>query len=447
MEIAIKILQFILSFSLLVIIHEFGHFITAKMFGMRVEKFYMFFNPWFSLWKKEYKGTTYGIGWVPFGGYVKIAGMIDESMDKEQMAQPPQPWEFRSKKPWQRLIVMAAGVVLNALLAMCIYIGLTHKYGESYIADKDASNGYVFNDMAQGMGFRNGDRILSVGDDPIESYDELAGRILFDGVRKVTVSRDGSKRVISIADSMVKKMLEAQGAQQPFISPRTRFVVAAIPGDSHNAAAGLLPGDTLIALNRAPVDFYDRWVPRLERLSGLDAEIVVARSVEGRATTDTLTVSVDAEGHIGVFRQDASQLLPITTHKYTFLQSIPAGIRRTGDVVANYWKQLKLIFNPETEAYKQVGGVIAIGNFFPGQWSWYSFWSITAFLSLMLAVLNILPIPGLDGGHMVFCIYEMITGRKPNEKFMEWATTIGLIFLFGVILLANGNDILKLFMK
>lgn len=374
MDILIKILQFILSFSLLVIIHEFGHFLFARLFKTRVEKFYLFFNPWFSLFKFKKGGTEYGIGWIPFGGYVKIAGMIDESMDTDQMKQPVQPYEFRAKPAWQRLLIMVGGVLMNILLAVFIYIEMSYTWGKTYLDNKDVKYGYVYNDLAREMGFRNGDKIVDIDGEAVEDAGAIWQTIVIDQAKTVTVDRDGQRVRIDIPEEAIAQLLKSPD----FATVRIPFVVGETVAGDPAAQAGLLT---------------------------------------------------------------------LSTHRYNFWQAIPAGIQRTGSEISNYAKQIKLMFTLKTEAYKSLGGVIAIGNIFPNYWSWEQFWRITAFLSVVLAVMNILPIPALDGGHVLFLLVEVITGRRPSDKFLERAQLVGIIILFALLIYANGNDIYRFFIK
>ena len=443
MEITIKILQFILSFSLLVLIHEFGHFLFARLFGTRVEKFYLFFDPWFSLFKFKRGGTEYGIGWIPFGGYVKIAGMVDESMDTEQLKQPVQPWEFRAKPAWQRLLIMLGGVLMNVVLALCIYIGMSYAWGDRYLANQDVTYGYTFNELAHEIGFRDGDRILAVDGEAVEDASQIFPTIVIDQARTVTVERDGERLDIAIGPEYMPQLLESKD----FMTVRIPFIVADTLKGGAAAAAGFMPGDTLVAFNGEPMRYFDQYQAALAEYAGQTVDIVVSRRAEGGAVNDTLPVSLTSDGKLGVALVSAFDLIPLQTRSYTFWQAIPAGLHRTGTELSNYWKQIKLIFTPETEAYKSLGGIIAIGNIFPSFWSWEAFWQITAFLSIVLAVMNILPIPALDGGHVMFLLFEVITGRKPSDKFMERAQLVGLAILFALLIFANGNDIYRFFIK
>lgn len=440
MDILIKVAQLIVCLSILVIIHEFGHFIFAKMFGARVEKFYLFFNPWFSLFKRKIGETEYGIGWVPFGGYVKISGMIDESMDKEAMKQEPKSYEFRSKKAWQRLLIMVGGVLMNLLLAFAIYTGMSYHYGESYIANKDVKDGYQFSELAQEIGFINGDKIVSINGEQYESYFDILQAVIFEGESEVVVERAGNLFTVSVDKKHVSRMLK----DGSLITLRVPFNVDSVAPSSAAQIAGIVKGDSLVAVDSIEKRYRDEFIEVFKSRAGDTISLTVIRNQE----PVILTLAIPDSSIIGTYSATNPALYyPVTEKKFTILESFPQGFKRAGAQIDNYFKQLGLIFSPETEAYKSVGSVIAMGSFFPAEWDWFRFWNITALFSIMLAVLNILPIPALDGGHVVFLLYEVITRRKPSDKFMEVAQTIGMILLFGLIIITMGNDIIKLFMK
>ncbi len=440
MVILIKILQLVLSLSILVLIHEFGHFLFARIFKIRVEKFYLFFDPWFSLFKYKPKNsdTEYGIGWLPLGGYCKIAGMIDESMDKEAMAQEPQPWEYRSKPAWQRFFVIFGGVLFNFILAIIIYTGIMFAWGEQYIKNSDVTTGIYANELAQEIGFRNGDRIISFDGFVPDKFNELQVDLIRTQAKEAKVLRDGDTVTISIDPVYIPTILNTRGMFNYGIP----FEVLALPDSSINAASGLMPKDRLLAINGADCDmFYEAQ----ETLSEFKGDSVVATIARGGEIM-LLPLATDTLGRLQVnVNANLEDFYTVTKKEYSLLSAIPAGINKAIATVNNYFKELKLIFSPKTEAYKSVGSFITIGSIFPGSWDWHSFWSITAFLSVMLAVLNILPIPALDGGHLVFTIYEMITKRKPSDKFLEYAQTVGMLLLFALMILAFGNDIFRLF--
>lgn len=442
MEITIKILQFFASLSLLVLVHELGHFFAARMFGVRVDKFYIFFNPWFSLVKFKIGQTEFGIGWIPFGGYCKIAGMIDESMDTEQMKLPARPDEFRSKPAWQRLIIMTGGVIMNLVLALVIFIGMSYAYGERYVANDELRYGYVFNDAGHEAGFRDGDRILSVGGKHIENYLLVQRTIVFDNA-PVEVLRGDERIMVTVPQGLIARILDSPD----FMEARIPFVVGKVVAETGAALAGIQPMDSLVAVNGRELFFHDEYQKAFAELKGQTADITVARDSAGVTVFRTLPVAISEQGTIGVKPFGPAAFMPVQTKYYSLLESIPAGFHRTGEQISDYWKQLKLIVSPKTEAYKSLGGFMAIGSFFPSTWDWPHFWSITALLSIILAVMNMLPIPMLDGGHVMFLLWEVVTGRKPSDKFLEHAMTVGMILLFALLLYANGNDIYRFFIK
>lgn len=430
-----------MSLSLLVAIHEFGHFIVARIFKIRVEKFYIFFDPWFSLFKWKRGETEYGLGWVPLGGYVKIAGMIDESMDLEQMQAPVQPWEFRAKPAWQRLCVMVAGVVMNILLAMIIYTGIRYVHGESYMANEDVKWGYEFNEAAERMGFRDGDKFISVDGEGLDDVNEMRSRLLLtEGDRTVTVERNGEQLSFTIPFDQLVEMRRNRDYEDLYMI-RMPFIIDSVASASA-LSAGLRAGDEVVACNG--VEGVTAGMLTMDILPAHKGD-TLAISVLRAGERVALSVPVNEEGKIGVmFRNNIFQP---RTRTFTFLQAIPAGITLAVDTIADYWEQLKLIFQPKTKMYEELGGFISIGNIFPSEWDWLQFWTMTAFLSVILGVMNILPIPGLDGGHALFTLWEIITGRKPSDKFLEIMQYIGLAILFVLLVYANGNDIVRLFTR
>lgn len=439
MDIVIKVVQFFMSLSLLVAIHEFGHFIVARLFKIRVEKFYIFFDPWFSLCKWKRGETEYGLGWLPLGGYVKIAGMIDESMDLEQMQAPMQPWEFRAKPAWQRFMVMIAGVVMNVLLAMMIYSGICYSYGTSYLATEDAKWGYNFNEAGESMGFKDGDKILSIDQTTIEDVNEIREMlILTESDRHVVVERAGEQVEFSIPFDELLEMRRNREYEDLY-TLRIPFIIDSVAAPSA-LEAGLQPGDEVVACGEhTAIDVVAMTEQILPASKGDTVALTVLRAGE----QIVLNVPVNDEGKIGVVMR-ADMFAP-RTRTYTLFEAIPAGVNMAVETVADYWQQLKLIFQPKTKMYEELGGFISIGNIFPSEWDWLRFWSMTAFLSVMLAVLNILPIPGLDGGHAMFTLWEMITGKKPSDKFLEIMQYIGFAILLALVIYSNGNDIYKLF--
>ncbi|MFI3306284.1 MAG: RIP metalloprotease RseP [Rikenellaceae bacterium] len=434
MEILVKVVQFFICFTLLVGLHEFGHFITARIFKMRVDKFYIFFDPWFSIFKIKRGETEYGLGWLPLGGYCKIAGMIDESMDKEQMAKPAQPDEFRAKPAWQRFIVMVAGVVMNILLAITIYIGVCYAWGESYLPTERVEWGYDFNETGHQLGFENGDKVISIDGEKIEDVALIVNRLLLsDGDRTVVVERNGSEATLTIPLEDLIEMRKAK-AHVDLLTLRMPFIVDSVESEG---AQVLQSGDQIVAINGEDMESYAECRAAIISHKGEEITLSALRGVD----TITLSVPVSDEGLIGVLTRKP---FVMESRSYTLLESIPAGFRRAGSAVSSYMGQLSLIFQPKTEMYRELGGFVAIGNMFSSVWNWQDFWLKTAFLSIMLAVMNILPIPGLDGGHAIFTLFEMVTGRKPSDKFLETAQYIGMLFLFALLIYANGNDFYRL---
>lgn len=442
MEFVIKISQFLLSLSLLIVLHEMGHFIPAKLFKTRVEKFYLFFDIKYSLFKKKIGETVYGIGWLPLGGYVKIAGMIDESMDKEQMAQPPQPWEFRSKPAWQRLIIMLGGVTVNFILAAIIYIFMAFGYGDIDIDAKSIKDGYwVTNPLLNELGLQTGDKVLAINDNEIVKYSDL--RKYFLEAQVITIERDGQIEKVELPEDFLGRLSSSN--ERGFFEIRYPFVVSRVSDSSLNKDVGLKKGDILLTLNGEPLKYYDQVEDRLLPLKNQTVTVELLRDDE----TLTKELQVDEDGKFGIYPggnlSDIETLgyYDIVKNDYSFGESLGVGLTRFKDQITGYWTQLKLIFTPSTGAYKGVGGFKAIFDIFPDTWSWEAFWNITAFLSIMLAVLNLLPIPALDGGHVMFLLFEMVSGRKPSDKFMEYAQMVGFFILIAIVLFANGNDIFK----
>ncbi len=445
MEILIKILQFILSLTILVTIHEFGHYISAKIFGARVDKFYIFFNPYFSLFKKKIGETEYGIGWLPLGGYCKIAGMVDESMDTESLKKEPQPWEYRSKPAWQRLIIIVGGVVMNILLAWFIYSMMTLSRGETYIASRDVKDGIMILDttLANPIGLKTGDKIVSIDGKEYEKFFDTYNGILLGS--QVTVNRNGKDTVLTIPVDYINTFKDNENPY--FYYPRLPFTVVEIPDSSHNAQSGLRQGDVILSVSGTPTPYFDQASGIIKSFAGRDAMLQVERG----DTAVFVGVKISPEGIIGVralpepYELIRNGIFPVTKKEYGFFEALGRGTQVTGEKISGYWAQVKKLVNPETGAYKSVGSVITMGSLFPPVWDWGAFWQLTAFLSIMLAVINILPIPALDGGHAVFIIYEMITRRQPSEKVLEYAQMAGFIILVLIMLLAFGNDILRLF--
>ena len=447
MDILIKVLQFFMSLTLLVAVHEFGHFIVARLFKIRVEKFYIFFDWGFSLWKKKWGDTEYGLGWLPLGGYCKIAGMVDESMDKEQLASAPQPWEYRAKPAWQRFFVLVAGVTMNVVLAFFIYCGISFAYGSQYASNEELVYGYEFSESAERLGFQDGDRIVSIGGDKIADVREIYEKILFvEDNCEVEVLRNGVAHKFVIDNDLHNTVRKEDKTfkEGKFYMPLHPFVIDSIASESA-ALAGLQQGDRIIGVGDKMIPHFGNYAEQLALLKGSNAELKVVRG----ADTLALIVPVNAEGKLGVFAKEftLSNLTSIHSKEYGFFESFAAGARLTASRIKSYWTQLVNIVKPDSGLYKEVGGFIAIGNIFPAEWDWYQFWSMTAFLSIILAVMNIIPIPGLDGGHMLFTLWEMITRRKVSEKVLTIAQYIGMGLILALVLFANGNDIYKLFVN
>jgi regulator of sigma E protease len=441
MTILIKILQFVLSLSILVIIHELGHFTLAKLFKTRVEKFYLFFDPWFALFKFKKGETEYGIGWLPLGGYVKISGMIDESMDKEQMKLPAQPHEFRSKTSFQRLLIMTGGVVFNFILAMLIYVSVLFVWGETYLPTSNVKYGIETDSVGFAIGLKNGDKILTVDNQHVENFIQITSDIVLNDRKTIQVERNGEIVNIDIPREYIPKMLKGKGQIDPRI-PFGPFVVTSYGKESPGKAAGVAIGDELIGLDSLKFIYYDEFQKYLAEDHTVELNLLRKGEIVNISVMPTET------GLIGINRSvSIDQIFELKTIKYGLFQSIPAGINKGFKTVADYLKQFKLLFSKDTKAYESLGGFITIGNIFPGEWDWHSFWNLTAFLSIILAVMNILPIPALDGGHVMFLLYEVLTGRKPSDKFLEYAQIAGMVLLLALLLFANGNDILRLIRK
>jgi regulator of sigma E protease len=439
MVILIKVAQLLLSLSILVIFHEFGHFLAARIFKTRVEKFYLFFDPWFSLFKFKKGDTEYGIGWLPLGGYVKISGMIDESMDKEAMKLPPQPYEFRAKPSWQRLIIMLGGVTVNVLLAIGIYVVMLSFWGEQYLPNSEVKYGITVDTLGQKLGLRNGDKILTLDNKPVEDFFRIPATIILENVKTIQVVRDSQPVEVVIPGALLADIIKHKSPD--FISVRIPFEAADFAPGSSAKTAGMQVGDKIIGIDGQTTLYFDEFKSVVQKHKNEDVNVSVLRG----ADTVSLAIKVSDRGLIGVAPKAPMAYFTFKEYHYNILQAIPAGTVKAYEKTADYLKSLKLLFNPEVKAYESVGGFITIGSIFPSVWDWESFWSLTAFLSLMLGVLNILPIPALDGGHVMFLLYEIITGRKPSDKFMEYAQITGMVLLFALLIFANGNDIVKLF--
>ncbi len=445
----IRALQLVLSLSLLVIIHEMGHFLFARLFKTRVEKFCLFFDPWFTLFKFKPKRseTEYAVGWLPLGGYVKISGMIDESMDLEQMKQPPQPWEFRSKPAWQRLLIMIGGVLFNFLLALFIYSMILFAWGDTYIPVQKAPLGMDFNETMHQVGFQDGDVLVSADGVPFERMgaDLLMGIV---DARQVTVLRDGKEASVYIPDGLMDRLL---ADSTRFADFRIPFVLDSLAAQSPAQLAGLQPGDSITQLdgrNIAYLDFRAEMEQRRQTLAAAPSDSLsqalrhIRLTYVRQGVTDTVSLSVDTAFTMGVYAVgQTDRLLPVVQKDYGFFASFPAGIKLGVETLEGYVGQMKYLFSKE--GAKQLGGFGAIGSIFPATWDWHQFWYMTAFLSIILAFMNILPIPALDGGHVLFLLYEIVARRKPSDKFMERAQMVGMFLLFALLIWANLNDVIR----
>jgi regulator of sigma E protease len=449
MEILIKASQFILSLSLLIVLHELGHFIPAKLFKTRVEKFYLFFDYKFSILKKKVGETVYGIGWIPLGGYVKISGMIDESMDTEQMKQPAQPWEFRSKPAWQRLIIMLGGVFVNFVLGIFIYIMLMWAYGENYLPNQsvNAKDGiWVQDSLAMKVGLQTGDKILTVDGEKVKKFNGLT--LEFINGNNFQIERAGQVIDKKIPTDFISQLMDRGKEAGPMVSIRLPFMIGKIPDSSRNKNSGIQVKDLIVKVNGQEKKYYDEIEAEFLKNKGQEITLTVKRNNQNF----DILVSISDKGKLEVNPTNLKTteiaklgFYDLENIEYSFVEAIPAGWNKSWKTLTDYVKQLKKIFNPSTGAYKGLGGFISIGSIFPDEWSAESFWTITAFLSIMLGFMNLLPIPALDGGHVVFTLWEMITGKKPGDKFLEYAQVIGFILLLALLLFANGNDIFRLF--
>ena len=438
-SILIKTAQLLLSLSILVVLHEAGHFMFARLFKTRVEKFYLFFDPWFSLFKIKKGETEYGIGWLPLGGYVKISGMIDESMDKEAMKLPPQPWEFRAKPAWQRLLIMLGGVLMNFIFAMIIYIGVLYAWGEQYLPTENVKYGVVVNETGEKIGFKTGDKILTVDNKPVENFDRVVQTIVLDGAKSVQVLRDGQKVDVEISGEDLALLLKSKGIWEERIPYDIK--IGKLAKDYPAQQAGLEVGDVMGDIDGKSFQFYDQFSNYLESKKNTEIDVSVMRD----GTQLTKTVKVNDEGKIGFNPSfNNPDVFEYKTIKYGFAESIPAGIKKGVETTGNYLKQFKLFFKKDTKAYESLGGFATIGSIFAPTWDWSHFWTMTAFISIILAIMNLLPIPALDGGHVMFLFGEIITGRKPGEKFLEYAQIAGMVLLLALVLYANANDIIKM---
>ena len=431
----IKALQLIVSLSILVLVHEFGHFIFARIFKVRVEKFYIFFDPWFALFKYKPKNsdTEYGVGWLPLGGYCKISGMIDESFDTEQMAQPPKPYEFRSKPAWQRLLIMTAGVIFNFILAIVIYSMVLFHWGDTYLPLKNVTMGMGYSELLHDVGFRDGDILVAADGEELERFDDINLRKIIEG-SEATVLRNGQKVQIPIPDDMMRRLLREKTW---FAEYRFPMVVGELADDSPAKAAGMLVNDSIVSVNGVATLANTEVTKALQENKGKEVEIGLYRNGQEM----TLTASLDSTGLLGFYAKSPFAIYKTEKKTYNFFTSFPAGIVHGVNTLKGYASDMKYAFTKEGAS--SLGGFGTIGQLFPAKWNWLAFWERTAFLSIILAFMNILPIPALDGGYVMFLLYEVITRRKPSDKFLEYANMVGLFILFGLLIYANGNDLVR----
>lgn len=442
-QVGLQVGQLLLALSILIVLHEFGHYITARWFKCRVEKFFLFFDPWFALVKKKIGDTVYGIGWLPLGGYVKIAGMIDESMDKEQMKQPPKEWEFRSKPAWQRLIIMLGGIIMNVLVAFVIYAFVLMIWGEKKIPTASMKYGvHVMDSTLYKIGIRNGDKILAVDGEPIDDFDKLRRKILLGN--KMTIERDGKVIDLNLPVDLIGQLVENRNKEVAgFVEPRTPAMAFLVPDTSKIYKAGLRKNDLIVGIDSARVRYFDELQNQLAANKNKKVLVIVVRN--GQEVS--FPAQVDSLGKLGFYpynsyqQMDSLGWIKLNVKKYGFFAAFPAGVRRAGVELSFYIDQFKKILNPRTGGYKGLSGFKGIASIFPKyEWRWEAFWTFTGFLSIVLAFMNLLPIPALDGGHVMFTLYEMITRRRPSEKFLEYAQMVGMILLLALMLYANGND-------
>ncbi len=439
MDFLIKVLQLILSLSIIVILHEFGHFFFARLFKTRVEKFYLFFDAGFSLFKFKKGDTEYGIGWLPLGGYVKISGMIDESMDKEQLAQPPQPYEFRSKPAWQRLLIMVGGVMVNFILAILIFWMILFRWGDSYIPAENARYGLYFHPVAHEIGLQDGDNILAINGEQVETISSIVRMVLIEDAHTMLVQRGDSQFDLTVPEDFKNRILSEE--VRLLASYQIPVLVDSVVEDSGAGRAGLQKNDSIVAVDTMATPYFNQFSSTLGSLQG--KEIVVGLYRDGQYLQPP--VQVNEEGIIGFSPRGPAVILGEETVRYNLATALPAGIEKGVGILGSYVKQLKLIFSKE--GAKQIGGFGTIGNLFPSTWNWEAFWFNTAFLSIILAFMNILPIPALDGGHVLFLLYEIVARRKPSEKFMEHAQMVGMVLLLSLLVFANGNDLYRWLFK
>jgi len=442
--VGIKAGQLILCLSILVILHEMGHFLPAKWFKCRVEKFYLFFDPWFSIVKKKIGDTVYGIGWLPLGGYVKISGMIDESMDKEQMKMEPQPWEFRSKKPWQRLIIMIGGVTVNLILGFFLFAMILWVWGEEYLPAKNAVYGVYVDSLGKSIGLKDGDKIVAVNGKEVVNFGQLSTDIILNEAKTIQVDRNGQKLDVPVPEGTISKLLKRKG--EPLAYPRFPAVVESInPKVAKFTSGALQKGDQIVALNGQSITSFYEFSDIKKNYKNKEIALTVLRNEKDTAE---VKVKLAEDASVGFYPRTPEKFLKFEVKKYTFFESLPAGVVKGWETLVMNVQNFKLLFtSKEVKASESLGSFLTIGNMFDAKWDWERFWRMTALLSIVLAFMNILPIPALDGGHVLFTLYEMITGRKPSDKFMEYAQMAGMILLLGVMAYALGLDFWRYLFK
>lgn len=441
-SVGVQTLYFIMAFSILVVLHELGHFLPARWFKCRVEKFYLFFNPWFSLVKKKIGDTEWGLGWVPFGGYVKISGMVDESMDKEQLKRPAEPWEFRSKKAWQRLIIMLGGVTVNVILAIVIFIFITWHYGEEYLAPKQAKWGLAVDSLGSAIGLKDGDIVTRIDTTSVKDITKVAPYIITQEARSITVLRNGTEQQLQLPEGFIRQLNDSKGADFAFV--RFPGIIEDFGKTSPARDAGLQKGDQLIGVDGTPAPYFSDF----QRILRNSKSKRIAVQLKRNSQIMTIPVQVNEDGKIGIKAQTDLKKLGFETEKrsFTFAEAVPEGWRKCWSTLGNYTTGLKQLFTGKANPNESLGSVVSIAKIFPEEWGdWESFWRLTAIFSIILAFMNVLPIPALDGGHALFTIIEMITGRKPSDKFMEYAQTVGMVLLLGLMAYALGLDFLRIF--
>ena len=437
---ATKTAQFILSFSIIVVLHELGHFIPARLFGARVEKFYLFFNPGFSLWKKKIGETEYGLGWIPFGGYVKISGMIDESMDKEQLNKAPESYELRSKPAYQRLVVMLGGVLVNVILAIVIFIGIAWFWGDNFLPAKNLSYGIHPTEISKKMGLKDGDIIAGLDQKELKDFFELESKIVLDNAKTIQIKRGDSVLSLAIPTTIAAELSNANNTTA-FVLPLFPVIVDSIGKSAVVVEGSFQKNDTLLSINGESVQYQHEFIEVKKKYSDSLVTVVAKRGMD----TVTIRTLINNKAQLGLFVKLPLQLFKTVHQEYSFTEAIPTGIQRCFTTLDNYVTGIKQIFTGKVNPNDSLGSLISIGNTFPSQWDWERFWTLTAVFSIVLGFMNVLPIPALDGGHALFILFEMITGRKPSDKFMEYAQIAGMILMFGLMLYALGLDFWRLF--